>query len=281
LNSVPDQYESTAVSPAVGPETRFAFGKNWAKFLAVLDDRRIHVAEEKLSEWLGDLRGRTFLDIGSGSGLHSLAAVRLGASRVVSFDYDEDCVGCTQELRRRFAPDANWTIEQGSALDKEYLQSLGVFDVVYSWGVLHHTGGMWSALENATIPLGPSGALMLAIYNDAGIPWTRVWTGIKRTYNRIPHVLWAPYVATVMAGPEVLRMAYFGPAEYVRRWREYGKNRGMSRWHDMVDWVGGYPYEVATPEQIFDFYHSRSFNLERMRTCAGKIGCNEFLFTNV
>jgi 2-polyprenyl-6-hydroxyphenyl methylase/3-demethylubiquinone-9 3-methyltransferase len=227
------------------------------------------------------MRGRTFLDIGSGSGLHSLAAIRLGAKRVVSFDYDKDSVACTHELRRRFAPNADWVVEQGSALDKEYLESLGRFDVVYSWGVLHHTGAMWRALENVTIPVTAGGLLLVAIYNNPGVPWTRVWSAVKRTYNRLPRALRPPYVATVMAGPELMRIAYLGPGEYLRRWREYGKNRGMSRWHDMVDWVGGYPYEVATPEQVFNFYRARSFKLEQIRTCGGKIGCNEFLFAKL
>src|SRR5918911_286314 len=120
---------------------RFEFGRNWAKFLALLNEQRIADAENSLRQMLEceDLKGRSFLDIGSGSGLFSLAARRLGA-RVHSFDYDPHSVACTMELRRRFCPeDAAWTVETGSALDADYLKRLGRFDVVYSWGVLHHT----------------------------------------------------------------------------------------------------------------------------------------------
>jgi 2-polyprenyl-6-hydroxyphenyl methylase/3-demethylubiquinone-9 3-methyltransferase len=154
-------------------EIRFAFGANWRRFLDSLDDVRIREAEASLRAMLGvdHLRGRSFLDIGSGSGLFSLAAWRLGA-RVHSFDYDPQSVACTEELRRRYAPgDSRWTIARGSALDAAYLLSLGQYDVVYSWGVLHHTGRMWEALELALLQLAPDGSLFIAIYSAATGRW--------------------------------------------------------------------------------------------------------------
>src|SRR5690349_14790038 len=147
---------------------RFEFGKNWSRFLAVLDEERIAEAQRSLAQMLEvtNLEGKSFLDVGSGSGLFSLAARRLGA-RVHSFDYDPQSVACGQELKRRyFADDPLWRVEQGSVLDRDYLNPLGSFDVVYSWGVLHHTGAMWEALGNVAPLVAEGGRLFIAIYND-------------------------------------------------------------------------------------------------------------------
>lgn len=262
---------------------RFEFGDNWSRFLAALDDGRIREAEESLRLMLQveSLAGRSFLDIGSGSGLFSLAARRLGA-RVHSLDYDPRSVACTAELRRRYFPeDPEWRVEEGSALDADYIRSLGLFDVVYSWGVLHHTGQMWRALENAQLPVRPGGLLFVAIYNDTGSQVAR-WKWIKKTYNRLPRFLRPPFAALAIAPDEIkpaLRsLVTLRPQEYVRRWTDYDRNRGMSRWRDIIDWVGGYPYEVATPDEIFDFYRARGFTLTKLKCGGVGLGCNEFVF---
>jgi 2-polyprenyl-6-hydroxyphenyl methylase/3-demethylubiquinone-9 3-methyltransferase len=284
---------STATVPFIGsPDThatevargeRFEFGGNWASFLSVLDEDRIVAAERGLprmlqAERLDDCR---FLENGSGSGLSSLAARRLGA-RVYSFDYDPQSVACTNELRRRYFPgDDHWTIERGSALDADYLRGLGLFDVVYSWGVLHHTGQMWHALENAVIPVAPGGKLFIAIYNDTGTQ-SRRWHAIKRTYNELPKLARTPFAVAVTAPAEVKALAGAllrgRPADYLRSWTNYRRRRGMNKWHDIVDWVGGYPYEFATPDQVFDFYRARGFTLTKMKCGVVGLGCNEFVF---
>lgn len=263
---------------------RFEFGKNWSRFLALLNESRILQAEASLKKMLetDHLRGKSFLDVGSGSGLFSLAARRLGA-RVHSFDYDPHSVACTSELRRRcFPKDDSWTVEEGSALNSDYLKSLGRFDVVYAWGVLHHTGQMWTALDNVQLPVAPGGKLFISIYNDTGTQ-SRRWKWIKKKYNDLPHLLRAPFVVAVIAPGEAKRalgsLLSLKSAEYVRSWTRYGEGRrGMSRWHDIVDWVGGYPYEVAAPEEIFDFYRARGFTLTKLKCGGVGIGCNEYVF---
>jgi 2-polyprenyl-3-methyl-5-hydroxy-6-metoxy-1,4-benzoquinol methylase len=263
-----------------GGKERFAFGKNWDRFLRVLTDERIAEAERSLREMLEveDLRGRSFLDVGSGSGLFSLAARRLGA-RVHSFDYDSASVACTAELKRRYyGDDADWTVEQGSVLDQQYLESLGAHDVVYAWGVLHHTGAMWQALENVTPLVAAGGYLFLAIYNDQGA-WSSRWRKIKRFYCSGPigrAVVCATFIPTVVARDLAADLVW--RRNPVKRYSEYKRNRGMSVLRDWIDWLGGYPFEVAKPEQVFDFFRDRRFTLQTMKTCGGSVGCNEFVF---
>lgn len=264
---------------------RFAFGKNWSAFLAHLNDERIELAQRSLASFLQleSLEGKSFLDIGSGSGLFSLAARRLGA-KVFSFDYDTDSVGCTQELCRRYFPnDRDWRIEQGSVLNKAYLAGLGTFDVVYSWGVLHHTGRMWEALDNVKplVPVG--GKLYIAIYNDQGRITDR-WESVKRRYNSLPRALALPYALAIIAGEERENLAGHwrngSTSDWIRTWREYHKisTRGMSRWHDWIDWIGGFPYERATINQIVDRYAVDGFRLSKLFDCSDGYGCNEFVF---
>ncbi len=262
---------------------RFEFGKNWSAFLSVLDDERIATAETSLKEMLevDSLDGKTFLDIGSGSGLFSLAARRLGA-KVCSFDFDSSSFACTQELRNRYFPnDVNWRVEQGSALDADYVASLGKFDIVYSWGVLHHTGEMWRALENAVIPTTKGGKLFIAIYNDTGSQ-ARRWHWIKKTYCGLPRPLKTPFAIVAILPEEVKSLVNsivtLKPMSYVRSWTRYKNSRGMNRWYDIIDWVGGYPYEVATVDEIFEFYKTRGFTLTKVKSGGIGLGCNEFVF---
>ena len=259
---------------------RFEFGKNWARFLESLSEERVRNATDSLRRLLGtsDLSDKHFLDIGSGSGLFSLAARRMGAS-VCSFDYDPQSVACAEELKRRYCPgDVNWRVERGSVLDRDYLKSLGEFDVVYSWGVLHHTGSMWDALDHAAIPVKAAGGrLIVAIYNDQENR-SRRWLRVKKLYCSGPagRLLVSSYYIPKF----VVRGAFSDIRNGVSPLRRYAEasSRGMSVVRDWFDWLGGLPFEVAKPEEIFRFYRDRGFDLEEMTTVGGALGCNEFVF---
>lgn len=262
---------------------RFAFGSNWRSFLETIDEERIAVATAALADMLEvtSLAGQRFLDVGSGSGLSSLAARRLGAE-VISFDYDPQCVACGEELKSRFAAgDAQWTILHGSVLDREFLDGLGKFDVAYSWGVLHQTGAMWQALENVGAMVDRGGKLFISIYNDQGGK-SRRWRVIKRLYCLSPRFVQTLLVLGVGAWWEtrdfLIRLVRRQNPLPFADWAKKKKTRGMSVWHDLVDWVGGYPFEVARPEEVFDFFRARGFALTRLKTELCGHGCNEYVF---
>ena len=279
MPSASDVAESHAAEVARGE--RFKFGENWKKFLESMSEERAAEAVISLRNMLGrdSLEGLTFIDIGSGSGLFSLAARRLGAT-VTSFDYDSDSFGCTNEIRARYAPnDPAWKVMQGSVLDAAFMKSLGQFDVVYSWGVLHHTGAMWDAINNAAALVKPSGQFFIAIYNDQGV-WSQRWTRIKKFYCSGPvgrAVVSGTFIPFWVARDLASDLVFL--RNPIARYTNYGKSRGMTIVRDWFDWLGGYPFEAAKPEAIIMPLSKRGFRLTNLVTCYGSVGCVEYVFS--
>jgi|GEM_PF-121131 len=250
----------------------FDFGSNWQAFSARrLDAGRLTAAVHSLQALLGKetLGGLSFLDVGCGTGLFSIAAHQLGAVKVVGIDLNPSCISVSEQNRDRLAPKAPVLFQLGSALNREDLHSLGRFDIVYAWGSLHHTGAMWAAIRNVAQQVSPGGLLVLAIYNKHFT--SPVWKLIKWFYNHLPG--WG----------RVLMAVLFSGIIYIAKFLVTGRNplekeRGMDFWFDVVDWVGGYPYEYTTPLEVEKFVKAQGFNTRHRIPARVPTGCNEFVF---
>lgn len=255
----------------VNANKRFDFGKNWTNFLTKYDQSMVDSAVNSLKTMFGieSLKGKSFLDVGSGSGLFSLAARKLGAT-VISFDYDPKSVACTQNLKNQFFPDdTHWNIFEGSILDPVFLSSLSRYDYVYSWGVLHHTGRMWESISNAQNLVNDKGSFFISIYNKQKISsW--YWLQIKKLY--LKYKILRPILIILHGLYPVI------PSYLFRKIQSKPYPRGMMIWYDLIDWLGGYPFEVASPEEIVDFMFIKGFLLKKIVTVGSNHGCNEFIF---
>ncbi len=265
----------------------FAFGKNWQAFInKYLNDDRLKESAKSLCEFLGvgNLKGKTFLDIGCGSGLFSLAALRLGASKIVSFDVDPFSVKCTKTLYQQENSPHNWEIFEGSILSDSLIKEIGTFDIVYSWGVLHHTGDMWKAIENALSFVNDNGVLYIAIYNkadglaiypDGRFGPSKFWEVEKKIYSKLPFFLQTIIDFGVMS---LLILAYLLTFNNpIKKIRSHNLLRGMSWRIDIKDWLGGFPYEYASVTEIFRFMKDKGFLLVNIKNNNGLMN-NEYLF---
>jgi SAM-dependent methyltransferase len=258
--------------------THFDFGKNWANYSRLVDQDRIETAVDSVRGLVGDLRGKTFLDIGSGSGLFSLSALHLGASHVTATDIDEDSTATTRSMLQTFGDPTRWTAERISVFDLKP-EVNGTFDVVYSWGVLHHTGRMWPAIEAASRMVKPGGLFALALYERT--PIDGFWRVEKQAYMKAgklgQKLMRGLYVAVYSAG---LLVTGRNPLAKLRSKRQ----RGMDSLFDVHDWLGGYPYESCTKEEVSDFLTPLGFApvLEKpVPVRAGGIlgsGCSEYVY---
>jgi 2-polyprenyl-6-hydroxyphenyl methylase/3-demethylubiquinone-9 3-methyltransferase len=261
-------------------ESHYEFGRNWERFVSrCFTSERVSIAGAHMLEFLGVdcLEGQYFLDIGCGSGIHSLAALRAGARRIVSFDLDPVSVATTQRLRELAGSPESWTAFQGSVLDRQLISSLEPPDIVYSWGVLHHTGAMWQAIANAAELLRPGALIYLALYSaDMHVnPPQEYWLAVKQRYNQAGALrrrameIWYVWRHIMNRNPVAL-------PGLIRTILTYKLSRGMSFLTDAKDWLGGWPMEFAKDRDVLKYFmEERGCILENLRTGSGN---TEFLF---
>lgn len=279
MNSHGTTYVNREAASLSGEEIEFSFGRNWLTYAAGLEERHIMAAERSFVELTGlaSLSGHTFLDAGCGSGLSSLVALRLHADRVCSVDIDPSSVACAEQLRCRFAIDSRrWAIHTCSVLDRDLSVTTGLASMVCCWGVAHHTGSMWNAIDNVSRCVADGGWLLVAIYNRTDRSGT--WLTIKRFYNRAP----APVKTLLRLGFHLRTFAGLAfRGQHPRRFlEEYVRHRGMSYFRDVEDWLGGLPYEYASVDEVTLFLALRGFEPVRIKPAVSH-GCNEFVFRRI
>lgn len=254
---------------------RFDFGKNWISYShKALNAEKIAQAREafKLLLDLVLLSDKTYLDIGFGQGLDLMLAAESGAI-AVGLDVDHNNLQALQETAAFFPNTKTPPVFVASILDLAALYAHfdrnTKFDVVYSWGVLHHTGDMWKAVKNACSLVRPNGILVISIYNKH---WSSgLWKVIKYFYNISPSFIQRIFVGLFYP---VIFIAKF----LITKKNPFNKERGMDFYHDVIDWVGGYPYQYATQQQIVDFAANEGFALRKFIPASVPTGCNQFVF---
>ncbi len=259
---------------------RYEFGKNWQSFnISFLSQERINIVKESILSFLhlDGLDEKIFLDIGCGSGIQSLAAYNAGAKRIFSFDYDAKSVEATKSLWKKSGRPKNWTVCQGSVLDEKFMNSIGKFDIVYSWGVLHHTGDLWNALKNSQLPLKSDGVLYVSLYAKEAYqdPPQEYWLKLKKRYNKAGFLekkqIEITYIYEILMNSKI-RNIY----KLIKMMITYKKNRGMALWIDIKDWLGGWPMEFSSASEVY------TYSLNKLDLCLINLkmgnGCTEYLF---
>jgi 2-polyprenyl-6-hydroxyphenyl methylase/3-demethylubiquinone-9 3-methyltransferase len=251
-------------------DRKFSFGKNWRDYLESISEDRIQAARVDIEKWLGkdSVKNKIVLDIGSGSGIHSLAFYLLGAKEILSIDVDENSVAATKSLWEKYNKPGNWEIMHASILDEEFIQKSKTrqFDIVYSWGVLHHTGDMWKAMENSCKFIKKNGLFWIALYVKG--PRYKRDLALKQKYNRSSGFgKWL--IKMRFLSREYLKLLLFRDFKKIKNRllkKEKYLSRGMDVKHDIEDWLGGLPYEVASVAEIVEFTRKKGMILEKIET---------------
>jgi SAM-dependent methyltransferase len=251
-------------------ENHFEFGKNWKSFSELLNEDRIREAEQSITALIAAdrIRGKSFLDIGCGSGLFAIAAARLEASPVIGMDVDPESILTSRQNNQRWLPEQSLHFELLSVLDDTGMSQLPMVDIVYAWGSLHHTGNMLKAIHNTGKKVEPGGIFILSIYNRHIT--SPLWLIIKRFYNALGT---NGRKAMVFTMTPVIALAKF----LATRKNPFRPRRGMDMKHNVIDWLGGYPYEYGSIAEICNMLEKEGFIVEKTIPANVPTGCNEFI----
>lgn len=244
-------------------EVRYDFGRNWSEYSSVITSEEIGSAVDGVTSLFPDVHKKEVLDIGCGSGIHTLAFLTLGAAKVTCIDYDQDSVNTAERVLNTFYSGNNYQVFRGDILNKDghWFSEGKQYDIVYSWGVLHHTGDMWKAIDNVSEFTKVGGKFSIALYIKT--PLCKFWKIEKRYYSRykpLRSIIKIPFSIALILGYMLLKKK--PPSEILN---DHSTKRGMSFFHDIDDWLGGYPYESVDEQELLRFMENRNFKLVRKK----------------
>jgi 2-polyprenyl-6-hydroxyphenyl methylase/3-demethylubiquinone-9 3-methyltransferase len=269
---------------------RFDFGENWKNYnKKYLTEDKIRQANEAFIKFteIQTLKELTVVDIGCGSGIHSLNFSRMNPKLLLSFDYDYKSVEATNYLKE-VHKNKNWDVKQGSILDEKFLLRMPQFDLVYAWGVLHHTGNVWLAIKNSCDLVSEGGILYLALYSSDVKMLNRestYWLKVKKKYNQSGFIVKRLIELSFISREKSLSALNFlrvlikslvsrqkNKTKFFSRQKRY---RGMSYLIDVRDWLGGWPMEYVSDDAVIELISSKNFVLKKIKKGEA---CTEFLF---
>ena len=258
----------------------FSFGKNWQNFLKTVTPAKLEIAKKSIIDFTGtaNFNEKSVIDIGSGSGIFSHCIHEMGCEKLVSVDVDPFSVKCTEFMHTQASEPNNWEVLHESILNKKFIENSDRYDLVYSWGVLHHTGAMWDAISNAAQLVKPNGIFYIALYNKVtGVFGSKFWLRLKLMHNRFPLI--GKYVMEPIYMFTFFTTSILKGRNPIKIIRDYNEKRGMNWRRDITDWFGGYPYEYASIEEVFTFMKTNfpTYTLNNIKSTNG-LGNNWFLF---
>lgn len=260
-------------------ENHFDFGKNWREYSQKINEDRLRIAELSLTKFFHKegIKGKTFIDIGCGSGLFSIAALRQGCKNLLAIDIDPICVSITKNNIKKYWNEPNWHCKVKSVFDLDK-NEIGEFDLVYSWGVLHHTGSMLEAIESASQLIDKEGKMLLGLYQKTIL--CPFWVLEKKIYHR-----------SSSSTQKMIRELFYKLFSFLSLFQyrhinkiihKHKQKRGMDYFCDLHDWLGGYPYESISPKSFNDFISTIGLKIQKQSICNEGFGLtgsgvNEYL----
>lgn len=234
----------------------------WTEYIPEYD------ASEK--HWLlfftpDEVKGKSVLDSGCGTGIFSIIFAKNGAGQVTGIDISPGSLGTAEGLKQKFGL-SNARFEQQDMLHLPYPDAC--FDIVWAWGTVHHTTDPLGAIDGLIRVLKPGGSILLAIYKKTKVTW--IHEAIRKTLVRTPRRSWNALAKI---------MAFFGtPIVWTFKRREKAR-QGETLSELILDWYFVPIRHYYKPDEIRTFLEGKGFKIENYLAHSGRFNSSSnFIF---